>query len=451
MNLPEATNWRAVAALAVSIFVVAIDMTMVSIALPTMRADFDASTTAIEWIVLGYTLPMVGLAIPIGRFIDQVAARHRMFVGGIVGFALVSVLIGFAPTLETAILGRVLQGAFGAVVTSIVPGMMLGVAAPSARGRALSVVATIGPLGAVSGPALGGHLVSLLSWHWIFFINVPVALVVIALARGQFVNALPRDVSGSRRWIGEAAILVIATAALLYALTKTAEQQWVLAAALALVAVVGVALWARVTEDRALVGMLRSRKTNTGPLALMAMGAVGGAAYILVPFILTGSLGVSTSTAGNVMLAFPAGIVLMGPLGGYLSDRVEALPVAFAGTLVALVGALLILGIDSGWSLAHVVVVLVVMGIGQGLFVGPNMNISMSSAPPEGLGAMGAMTTLGRNLGFSLGPAFATIVWHLSGNIESGFIVSIVAVVLAIGILATAVTSARRVPEPSLA
>jgi MFS family permease len=166
------TSWSAVIALGVAVFMAAIDLTIVAVALPAMGASLSVGPARAQWVILAYALPMIALLLPAGRWVDGVN-RRSAFVVAVVGFAGASALAGAAPTFQLLLAARPLQGRFGALISALVLAIAAAAAHPSQRGRAKGVITTLGPLGSVAGPGLGGLLVAGPRWRWILYLNLP--------------------------------------------------------------------------------------------------------------------------------------------------------------------------------------------------------------------------------------------------------------------------------------
>ena len=153
-----ANRWSLVAAAGLIVFMAQLDATIVLVALPSIQDDLGASTAATQWVVLAYVVPLIALTLLSGRWVDVVGRRRALGVGS-AGFALASGLAGLAPRMDLLIGARIGQGAMAALLLALAPVLAVEAVTPGARGRALGVVSTLAPLGALSGPLLGGQLV----------------------------------------------------------------------------------------------------------------------------------------------------------------------------------------------------------------------------------------------------------------------------------------------------
>ncbi|MEU3843788.1 MFS transporter [Streptomyces sp. NPDC028635] len=198
-------RWLLVAVAGLLSFVAMLDMNIVNVALADIADGLHVSAATAQWAVLGYQLPVVALLLPVGRWLDGVGMRSALLVAN-AGFGLCSALAAAAPWAPWLIAARLAQGAFGAVLFVLMPLLALRSVRPELRGRAMSVPATLGPLGAVTGPAVGGLLLDHLGWRAVFLVKVPFCLLALVVAMGvpplersrEWGRAMPRD-GGLRR------------------------------------------------------------------------------------------------------------------------------------------------------------------------------------------------------------------------------------------------------------
>jgi MFS family permease len=410
-------RWWLVIASGLAVFMVALDASIVTVALPTIGRDFRVPAAATAWVIIGYLLPMVALVLPAGRWLDR-SGRRPAFLAGIAGFAVSSAAAGAAPGLGWLIAARMAQGVFGAILMAVIPALVTGAVRPEFRGRAMSVVATLGPIGAVTGPAVGGVLVAVVGWPSIFFVNVPVSVAVIAVAmrtveRGGGLT-LPDG-----RWLAESALLAAAATALIGALSLVPSRgaPWLLGA---LVAVPLVAAWSRLRTSRPVVQLVRAPSLGGPILALLfSVAAVAGAQFI-APFYLQRALHASSAVTGLVVLVLPLGMAVTGPAAGYLADRWGGRRTTTVGTLVIAAGLALVAPLGAGWHPLDLAWRLGVVGIGLGLFVGPNSAVVMQQAPRHLFATTGGAIGLARSLAFALGPAIVAIPWALAAYSQAG-------------------------------
>ncbi|WP_246101136.1 MFS transporter [Streptomyces cyaneus] len=405
-------RWVLVAVAGALSFVAMLDMNIVNVALADIAEGLHVSAATAQWAVLGYQLPVVALLLPIGRWLDGAGTRYAL-LAATAGFALCSALVALSPWAAWLIAARVGQGACAAVLFVLMPVLAIRAVRPEARGRAMSVPATLGPLGAVTGPAVGGLLLDQLGWRWVFLVKIPFCLAALAVAW----KAMPRDGAlrvPDRRSLADALSVAGGLAVLLLALTLGSEQPpWFLLAA---AAVPPLWWWLRGPGGRPVAGVLRAAGLFRAHGAVLASAAGFAAMHYVVALHLQQDEGVSATATGLTVLAFPLGMGLAGPLGGRLADRYGFRRVAVTGAALTAAGLLLLVPLGDGWSPSDVAWRLALAGIGMGLNGGPTQALVMGAAPPERTATVGSTVQVARSLGFTLGPALATAAWALAGS-----------------------------------
>ncbi|MGC9535974.1 MFS transporter [Streptomyces sp. UG1] len=422
-------------------FVAMLDMNIVNVALAEIADGLHVPPATAQWAALGYQLPVVALLLPVGRWLDGGGAR-RALCAATGGFALCGALAGLAPWAAWLIAARIGQGACAAVLFVLMPVLVIRAVRPEVRGRAMSVPATLGPLGAVTGPAVGGPLLDHLGWRWVFLVKIPFCLAALALAW----RAMPGDGAPrvpDRRSLADALLVGGGLAMLLLALTLgSGRPPWVL---LAVAAVPPLWWWLRGPGGRAVAGVLRSAGLVRPHGAVLASAAGFAAMHYVVALHLQRDEGVSATATGLTVLAFPLGMGLAGPLGGRLADRYGPRPVAVTGAALTTAGLLLLTPPADAWSPPDVAWRLALAGVGMGLGGGPTQALIMGAAPADRTATVGSTVQAARSLGFTLGPALATAAWSGAGA-RAALTLAAGAAALAVPLLAL---PARRTPTGS--
>ncbi|MFJ9247262.1 MFS transporter [Streptomyces sp. NPDC101776] len=435
-------RWLLVAVAGVLSFIAMLDMNIVNVALADIADGLHVSAATAQWAVLGYQLPVVALLLPVGRWLDGVGPRAAVLMSA-AGFGLCSALAAVAPWAAWLIAARMAQGAFGAVLFVLMPVLAIRSVRPESRARAMSVPATLGPLGAVTGPAVGGLLLDQLGWRAVFLVKIPFCVLALAVAW----KAMPRDGglrAPDRRSMSDALLVATGVAALLLALTLAADAPaWSL---LALAAVPPLWWWLRGPGGRPVTGVLRTTGLLPAHGAVLALAAGFAALHYVVALHLQRDDGLSATATGLTVLAFPLGMGLAGPFGGRFADRWGAWPVAVTGAALTAAGLLLLVPLGTGWSTPEVAWRLALGGIGMGLYGGPTQSLVMGAAPPDRTATVGSTVQLARSLGFTLGPALATTAWALAGGARAGLALAATAACLAVPLLA--LSGGRSAPVP---
>ncbi|WP_445517422.1 MFS transporter [Streptomyces sp. NEAU-174] len=433
-DVPEVHDrWLLVSVAGVLSFVAMLDMNIVNVALADISEGLGVSAATAQWAVLGYQLPVVALLLPVGHWLDDMGVRPAL-LAATAGFGLCGALAAASPWAFWLIAARIGQGACGAVLFVLMPVLAVRSVRPELRGRAMSVPATLGPLGAVVGPAAGGLLLDHLGWRWIFLVKIPLCLVALAVVW----RAMPRGgrLRGpGRRSLADAALVATGVTILLLSLTLgSVAPAW-----LALVAVPPLWWWLRGPGGRPVTGLLRAAGLLRVHGAVLALAVGFAAMHYVVALRLQRDEDVSATTTGLTVLAFPLGMGLAGPLGGRLADRCGARPVAVTGAALTATGLLLLVLPGAGWSPPEVAWRLVLAGLGMGLTGGPTQALVMGAAPPGRAATVGSTVQLARSLGFTLGPALATAAWRLTGpdgGARTGLALAATAACLAVPLLA---------------
>uniref|UniRef100_UPI0007C6BF25 MFS transporter n=1 Tax=Kitasatospora sp. MBT63 TaxID=1444768 RepID=UPI0007C6BF25 len=437
-------NWPLVGLAGLLAFTAMLDLNIVTVAVPGIADGLGVPPQIAQWAGLGYQLPVVALLLPIGGWLDGAAARPAL-LGSLTGFALCSAAAAAAPGAPWLIAARSLQGCFAAVLFVLMPVLAATAVRPQLRARAMSVPATLGPLGAVIGPAVGGLLLDHLGWRWVFLVKLPLCAAGLILGHRYLGRGgrLPRP---GRRAVADAALIGAAVGAVLLALTAApGSPGWLL---LALVAVPCVAGWLRGPGGRTVASVLRDSGSSPVNAAVLALAAGFAAMHYLIALHLQRDEGLSATATGLTVLAFPAAMGLAGPLGGRLADRFGTRPTATAGAALTALGLLLLIPLDDHWPTTSIAWRLALAGLGMGLYGGPSQALVMASAPPGRLATAGSAVQLARSLGFALGPALATAAWGLAGRGDTGIRTGLAAAALA-GCLAVPLLARGARPRPA--
>jgi EmrB/QacA subfamily drug resistance transporter len=413
---PEAhpRRWAIWAAVGSGTFLNVLDNSMLNVSLPTISRELQADVGTIQWVVTGYMLVISSLLLTGGRLAD-LYGRKRLYILGLVIFTVSSTLAGFAVDAFQLIAMRVLQGVGSALVQGIGPAIVVSVFATSERGRALGLNATTVALGGISGPVLGGFVADALGWRWIFWLRIPIALLVLAATT----RVLPADPAQGRKVrfdLAGAATLFFALASLLLALSQGRYWGWASAPVLGLFAA-SAGLWVafvriELSAEAPMLplGVFRNRMFAAASAGSFLTFCAISAPYFSMPFFLIQGLGMAPSQAGLLMIPSAILMSVTAPIAGTLSDRLGSRVLSPIGSAI-IVSALFFLSrmtpdiapLDVVWRSA-------LLGLGMGTFMSPNNNALMGSVTRDQVGlAAGTMASV-RNLGNVVGVAIAGTV-----------------------------------------
>ena len=397
-----------------------LDSTAVQVALPSIGRELDASLSGLQWTVTSYTLTLASLILLGGSLGDRYG-RRRVFLIGVVWFAVASLLCGLAQDIGQLVAARALQGIGGALLTPGSLALIQSSFRPEDRARAIGLWSSLAGISGLIGPFLGGVLVDTMSWRLVFLINVPVAVVIVAVS-GRHVPE-SRDAGHHGRFDVLGALLgALALGGVTYALIAAGESLTspgvLISAAIGIAAGVGFV----VREERAADPMLplvvfRDRQFTGANLATLAVyGALGGSGLFLVLQLQT-VLGYDATASGAALLPTILLITLLSPRAGALATRIgPRLPMTL-GPLITAAGTLWFAGVDG--SAPYVFEILpgsVLQGLGMALTVAPLTATVLSAAPNDMAGTASGVNNAVARAAQLLAVAALPVAVGLSGD-----------------------------------
>lgn len=352
-----------------------LDATTVNVALPAIAADLDADVAGLQWTVNAYTLSLAALILLGGSLADRFG-RRRVFVVGVVWFAATSLLCGLAPTLSLLVAGRILQGVGGALLTPASLAILQATFARADRSRAVGAWSGLSGIGAAVGPLLGGWLVDVASWRWIFLVNIPLALVVVAAAARHVPETRePSEVPGFD--VAGAVLGAAGLGALTWALIAAGEQgvsTLVVTGVGAGVVALGafVAVEHRSRHPMMPPGLFASRQFTAANLVTLAVyGGFGGVFFLLVVYLQQVG-GFSPLAAGTALIPVTLLMLALSDRAGALAERIGPRLPMTAGPLVMAAGLLLMTTFGDAVSYTtRVLPAVAIFGLGLALTVAP--------------------------------------------------------------------------------
>jgi len=415
MTEAPASRWGVLLAIGLGTFMSALDGSVVNIVLPIVRQDFGASVAAVEWVITIYLLVVSGLLLSVGRLGD-LRGHRSVYAAGFIVFLLGSAFCGLAPSAGFLIGARGAQALGASMLFANSPAILTKSFPAEMRGRALGLQATMTYLGLTVGPSIGGWLTTALGWRSVFYINLPVGLVALALA----LRFVPRD-GGSGAAEGfdlrGAITFTAGLVTLLLALNQGHAWGWTAPATLGLLA----------ASVLLLVVFLRLERTVPAPMLDLSLftrrtfSAAAGSALLnyvcvytllfLMPFYLLQARGLSAAQAGLLLTAQPLLMAAVAPFSGTVSDRIGTRLPSVLGMGLFAVGLFLLSRLTLDSSYLAIVGRLAVAGLGIGIFVSPNNSALMGAAPAHRQGIAAGILALARNVGMVIGVGFAGAVY----------------------------------------
>ncbi|MEO5576197.1 MAG: DHA2 family efflux MFS transporter permease subunit [Gaiellaceae bacterium] len=412
MTMDSRTRWLALYVLCLGDLMIVLDVTIVGVALPSIREDLGFSETSLAWVVNAYLLTFGGFLLLGGRLGDLFGHR-RLFLLGTALFTVASLACGFASSQEFLMGARAVQGLGAAVVSAVALSLMMALfTEPADRAKAMGVFGFVAAGGGSLGVLLGGILTDVLNWHWIFLVNVPVGILVVALTL-KLVPASPGVASVGRLDIGGAVTVTASLMLAVYAIVNGNQEGWgsaqtlgLLGAAAALLAVF-VGIESRVRSPLVPLGLFRLRNVAVSNVVGILWAAAMFAWFFLSALYLQLVLGYSPLQVG---LAFLPGNVIMGILSVGLSAKLVLRygfrPPLATGLLLAAAGLLLFARAPvDGSFLVDVLPSMILLGLGAGMAFNPVLLAAMSDVEPSEAGLASGVVNTSFMMGGALGLA----------------------------------------------
>ncbi len=422
-------KWYVMAAVGMGVFLATIDGSIVNVALPTLVRAFNTDFATVQWVVLAYLLTITTLLLSVGRLADMIGKKSIYAVGFAV-FTLSSVLCGLAPTVYWLVGFRVLQALGAAMIMALGTAIVTEAFPPSERGKALGIIGSTVSIGIVIGPTLGGLIIQSLSWHWIFFVNLPVGILGIWMVL-RYVPAV-RPAARQRFDFLGALALFASLLCLLVALTSGQEIGFrdprVLGLLAGFAAFLVAFVWIELRTQQPMVDLrLFRNQLFTINLVTAMLGFIcTSGTLLLMPFYLENVLGYDTRQVGLMLVVVPILLGITAPLSGIASDRFGTRPITALGLAVALLGFLALRTLSTDTTTLGYILRFVPIGLGFGIFQSPNNSAIMGAAPRTQLGVVSGMLAISRTLGQTVGIAILGAVWasrvifHAAGSSSGG-------------------------------
>ena len=466
-------KWLILTSVSLGSLMATLDGSIVNIALPAIETDFRIGLNAVEWVVVAYLLVVGSLLLPFGR-LGEVLTFKRVYLAGFAIFTLASVCCGASSNAAMLVAFRVVQGIGAAMLMAMGPAIVAHTFQDHERGRALGLNGVSVAIGLSLGPALGGILTQVATWRAIFLINAPIGLLAIIWAA----RVLPSEKPGKDQSfdVKGAALSGVALFALLLALSDGQEWGWTSPAVVGLFVafVVLGAAFLRV-ERRSIQPMIdlalfKIRPFSAGLASVVVAFAGLFTATFLLPFLLEQGRGFSPIEAGLLLTPVPITMALVAPISGAASDRFGPRVLASTGMALMALSLVSLTQLPVDFALPDLIWRLVLLGVGQGLFMSPNSSAVLGSVPRPRIGTasgtLAQMRVNGQAVGIALSGAIVatrlpvhladlgggapTAALHgvaLAGAIHDAFAVA--ALVCCVGIVTSLIRGSSRPGRPA--
>lgn len=416
-------KWLVMAAVGSGVFLATIDGSIVNVALPTFVRAFDTQFALVQWVVLSYMLTIATLMLSVGRLADMIG-KKRIYAAGFVIFTVGSMLCGIGQSVYWLIGFRVLQAIGAAMMMALGTGIVTEAFPASERGKAMGTIGAIVSIGIITGPTLGGLLLDVLSWHWIFFVNVPIGIIGMILVL-RFVPDT-RTLPGQRFDFWGASLLFFSLGAFLLALTLGQGLGFrhptiqALFAIWIILFILFLNVEFKIAQPMVDMTLFRNKLFSlslfTGFITFVSMGGT----IILMPFYLENTLGYVPRQVGLLLAVVPISAGIVSPLSGMLSDRLGSRRITLVGLIFLLLGYCGLTTLGENTSSLGYILRFLPIGLGTGIFSSPNNSAIMGAAPPQRLGIVSSLLSLTRTLGQTSGIAAIGAFWASRVAVSTG-------------------------------
>lgn len=417
-------NWIILAIVVMSPFMACLDSSIINVALPVMAKDLSTSMAGIQQIVTTYLIVISATILIFGRLGD-IKGKTSVFKYGFIIFVLGSLLCGISTTLNFLTFSRIVQGIGATMTMSTSQGIITHTFPKNERGRALGISGTFVALGTLLGPPLGGLIISVVSWEYIFLINVPIGTVAFIAA----MKYLPKDKITTKQTLdyNGAILFLICIVSLFLGLLKGQKIGYnhitiILSFIIALVSfIVFIILESKIKNPLVDLSIFKNRVFSINVFCAFLSFVGISCINIIQPFYLQDVLELSPGTTGFIMMGYPIVLTIIAPLSGYLADKIGSKILTLSGLLVSAIGLFAMTTLNEQSSFLIIISVISIVALGNGIFQSPNNTLVMSSVEKSKLGIAGGINALIRNLGFVFGVSFSTTVLYNRMSYKIGY------------------------------
>jgi EmrB/QacA subfamily drug resistance transporter len=415
MIASDTRKWLALALLVAVQFMVVLDIAIVNVALPSIQTDLGFSQQNLQWVLSAYALLFGGVLLLGGRLSDLLG-RRRLFIVGTILFTVASLLAGFAWSEASLIVARGLQGLGAAIIT---PAALSILTTTFAEGRdrniALGAWGGVGAFGAVAGVLLGGVLTDALSWEWIFFVNVPVGMVALALTPLLLTES--RDLTAKSFDIPGAALVTGGLVALVFAITQANDYGWtsletIGVFALSAVLLAGFLAWeARVRDPLMTFSIFRLRTLTGANVAGLILGTATFSMFLMLTLYMQQVLGYSAMKTGVAYLAVAGTAIFWSFLAANLVTRIGVKPVLVTGMTSLTAGVAYFTQVSVGGSyVADLLPGFLLISLGLGFSFVPISIAALAGVRPSEAGLASGLINTSQQIGGALGVAVLSTI-----------------------------------------
>ena len=409
-------KWQVLYAVMAGGFMVSVDGSVVNLILPTLVKALNTDFTRVQWVVISYLLTITGLIMIMGRLGD-ILGKKGIYLTGFVLFTLGSLLCGLAGSVGWLIGFRVVQGIGGAMILALGFAVATSAFPPAERGKAMGILASVVSLGVVTGPVIGGFLVKYLSWHWIFFMNLPLGCLGVYMV-GKYVPPGIHSPQKSGFDIPGAILFFLCMFLLFSGLTLAQETAFTHGRTMGAFILSLICAWLFFKREKIAqsplidLSIFNNRVLSVNLIVLFLFYFALSGVFVLAPFYFEDILGYSPDKMGFLFGGMSVAMAVLSPVSGILSDRLGASAIILFSFLMMLTTFVLIgYGIGPETTGLACVAGMVLIGVCMGLYMSPSHSAVMGAVSRDHLGVVSGLLILSRTLGQAAGVAVLGTAW----------------------------------------
>ena len=410
-------RWIILAIVVLLPLMASLDSNIVNIALPTIETELKITMASAEWVVSAYLIIISATILLFGR-IGDMKSKGLVFINGIIVFTLGSLFCGISANIYILVLSRVIQAIGAALVMSTNQGIITAVFPIEERGKALGITGSAVALGALIGPGLGGIIITYLTWHYIFLINVPIGIVAYFLAR-KFIPVNVNMVAKNEKIDIKGVITFFISIVFIFSAIMFGQQVGFTDIYIVVAFIIGflslaifIYIEGKVKSPMLDLSLFKNLTFSINLICACISFIAINTVSIIEPFYLQNALGYSAFYAAMIMMSSPIIMFVVAPLSGHISDKIGNEILNIIGILIIGISLILLSMLNTEASGLSIVLFLCILGFANGLFKSPNTNAIMSSVPKDKLGIAGGTNALIRNIGLAIGASVSTTILY---------------------------------------
>jgi len=410
-------RWMILISVGIFTLMATLDGSIVNIALPVISKNLNIGMNMAEWVVSIYLVTICIFLLMFGKIADSIG-KIKIFKIGSVLFIIGSIVCGISRDLTMLLLGRVVQAIGASMAMATNNGIITQSFPLRERGYALGYIGSFVSIGAIAGPGIGGMILGHFHWSYIFWINIPIGLVALLLG---YLNLPKKETTNPTKFDTKGFIAYFVTLLLFFSAIFIGQSvgftnPYIIVTFIVAILMLLLFLHLEKTVESPMIE-LRIFSNHNFTLGLVAGFLIFVTNFffnVISPFYLENALGIAASTAGYILMAFPLVQVVVAPISGKLSAKVNPIVLTIVGLIVIEIAQLGYLAFNLETSIWFILIFIGLNGLGNGLFQAPNNTMIMSSVQPHDLGIAGGLNALSRNLGMIIGVSVSTTVLFLS-------------------------------------